>query len=364
MKNHLLTWALGLGALVVLGFALLMGMVILVAGTADTSQNTDCREASTPSSSAVPATVTVTSSEASCYAGSPIGAVVVSWAKKMAHALYVNPACGSTRGGVCNDTWYTSAFPQPVIAYGQQWCQTYGGCVDWANGSYQCVSFVRGAYSQVYPMTLTNDAFGLWATYQDAPGWQEIPSLATDDPSQRFLPEPGDVMVFKDTGVGHVSIVMQVHPPTGKKSGWIEFTNANSSSAYDRMPLRPDLTVDTSEWAPSGGDYQVWGYLRPKLSATHSLVRLNQLDPRHSASKAKWRTWASSACSAAAMTEVLDVYGFHVRIHDILESARGDIDPTHGLTHDGGVADTLSHFGFQTDWGKALESRARHTNRQ
>jgi hypothetical protein len=272
----------------------------------------------------------------------------------MADALYVNPACGNRRGGNCNDTHYSNAFPQPVIAYGQTWCKAHGDCADWANGSYQCVSFVRGAYSQVYPMRFTNDAFGLWATYQHAPGWQEIPSLATADPARRFLPEPGDVMVFKDLSVGHVAIVMAVQPPSGQKNGWIAFANANSSSAYDRMPLLPNLIVDTSEWAASGANYAVWGYIRPKLSLTGSIVRINQIDQAQYASYNEWQTWAYSACSVAAMTEVLNSYGFHLRIHDVLtiESARGDIDPTLGLTHDGGIADTLAQFGLKTNWGE------------
>jgi len=294
------------------------------------------------------------SEENNCYPGSHYGSAVVGWAKKMADALYVSPVCGNRRGGACNDTWYTSAFPQPVIAYGQTWCQSHGDCSDWVNGSYQCVSFVRGAYSQVYPMTLSNDAFGLWATYQQVPGWQEIPSLATADPAQRFLPEPGDVMVFKDLSVGHVAIVMAVQSPSTQKNGWIEFTNANSSSAYDRMPLLPNLTVDTSEWAPSGGQYAVWGYIRPKPATSKRIVRINQLDQAQYASSNEWQTWAYSACSAAAMTEVLNRYGFHLRIHDVLvvESARGDIDPALGLTHDGGIADTLAQFGLKTNWGE------------
>jgi hypothetical protein len=272
----------------------------------------------------------------------------------MADALYVNPACGSRRGGNCNDTYYTSTFPQPVIAYGQSWCQSRGGCADWANGSYQCVSFVRGAYSQVYPMKYSNDAFGLWATYQHLPGWQEIPAAATADSAQRFLPEPGDVMVFKDLSVGHVAIVMAVQPPVGQTNGWIAFANANSSSAYDRMPLLPNLMVDTSEWAPSGEQFIVWGYIRPKLAVSQRVVRVNQLDPTQYASHNEWSTWAYSACSTAAMTEVLNAYGFGLRIQDVLtvESAHADIDPTLGLTHDGGIADTLAQFGLQTDWGE------------
>jgi hypothetical protein len=354
MKHYLLAGVGGLGVVLALSLTLLTGIVIQVAGAAEAGQSTSCGEDAATASPTPAATATHSPGTGDCDVASPYGSAVVSWARQMADALYVNPACGNRRGGACNDTWYTSAFPKPVLAYGQAWCQAHGDCADWANGSYQCVSFVRGAYSQVYPMTLTNDAFGLWATYQHAPGWQEIPSLATGDPAQRALPEPGDVMVFKDTGVGHVAIVMQVQPPTDTTNGWITFTNANSSSAYDRMPFRPDLTVDTSEWASSGGNYEVWGYLRPRLSATERLVRINQLDPGQYASTTEWQTWAYSACSTAAMTEVLNAYGWHLRIQDVLavESARGDIDPALGLTHDGGIADTLAQFGLQTQWGE------------
>src|ERR1700680_804958 len=140
----------------------------------------------------------------------------------MADALYVNPACGRRISYPdCYDTWYKApgsaypigapAFPQAVIDYGAQVCP---GCSAWANGTYQCVSFVRGAYSQVYPMTLTANAFDLWATYNGQPGWVEVPS-AVAPPSSRGLPEPGDVMVFKDASIGHVGIVMAVSQPTG-----------------------------------------------------------------------------------------------------------------------------------------------------
>ena len=82
-------------------------------------------------------------------------------------------------------------------------------CSAWANGTYQCVSFVRGAYSQVYPMRLSANAFALWVLYATQPGWVKIPSGASP-PDQRGLPQPGDVMVFKDASVGHVAIVMSV----------------------------------------------------------------------------------------------------------------------------------------------------------
>ena len=57
------------------------------------------------------------------------------------------------------------------------------------------------------------------------------------------------------------------------------------------------------------------------------------------------------------MTEVLNAYGRHYRIHDILivEAARGDITPQLGLVSPGGIADTVSQFGFHTpSWGNAL----------
>jgi hypothetical protein len=202
---------------------------------------------------------------------SAIGAQVVVWARAMADALYVNPACGGHISYPdCYYTWYkapgstyplgTPSFPQAVIEYGQQICP---GCSAWANGTYQCVSFVRGAYSQVYPMTLTANAFDLWATYAGQPGWQEIPG-ASAPPGQRGIPAPGDVVIFKDAGIGHTGIVMSVALPTATMDGVITFSNANSVSPYTTMPLLPDLTMDTSSWP----GYTVWGYIRPAGAAS------------------------------------------------------------------------------------------------
>src|SRR5207245_2292045 len=164
---------------------------------------------------------------------SAIGAQVVAWARAMADALYVNPACGGRISSpVCYDTWYKAPgsdyppgapiFPQAVIQYGQQVCP---GCSAWANGTYQCVSFVRGAYSQVSPMTLSANAFDLWAHYARQPGWMEIPAAAAPA-GQRGIPLPGDVMVFKDASIGHVAIVMSVALPTATTKGAITFSNA------------------------------------------------------------------------------------------------------------------------------------------
>jgi len=179
----------------------------------------------------------------------------------MADALYVNPACGGHISYPdCYYTWYKApdslyppgvpTFPQAVIQYGLQVCP---GCSAWANGTYQCVSFVRGAYSQVYPMTLTANAFDLWAVYAGQPGWQEIPG-ASAPPGQRGIPAPGDVVIFKDAGIGHAGIV----------------------SPYTTMLLLPDLTVDTSSWP----GYTVWGYIRPAgATLAQSTPSPGQLSP-------------------------------------------------------------------------------------
>lgn len=216
-------------------------------------------------------TPVATPTPGSCVPPSGYGAQVVAWAKAMADALYVNPACGGHISYPnCYYTWYKApgtsyppgapTFPEAVIHYGEQVCP---GCYAWANGTYQCVSFVRGAYSQVYPMTLTANAFALWALYAGQLGWMEVPS-ASAPPSKRGVPLPGDVMVFKDSGVGHVAIVMSVQLPSGPTDGSITFSNANSVSPYTTMPLLPDLTVDTSSWP----GYTAWGYIRPKASPT------------------------------------------------------------------------------------------------
>jgi hypothetical protein len=194
-----------------------------------------------------------------CLPASGIAKAVVALAQQMADALYVNPSCGGQISYPnCYDTWYNASFPQSVIQYGNHVCP---GCYAWANGTYQCVSFVRGAYGPIYPMQWTANAFDLWALYQGKPGWTEIPSGSAPS-GQLGMPLPGDAMVFKDSSVGHVAIVMSVLPPSGGQNGSITFANANSVSPYTTMPLLPDLSVDTSSWP----GYTVWGYIRPAVS--------------------------------------------------------------------------------------------------
>ncbi len=170
---------------------------------------------------------------------------------------------------------------------------------------------------------------------------------------------PGDIMVWSDPPprVGHVAIVVGVNPPVGGTNGSITFAEANGPGALVTETLLPDLSVVTwSRPVP----YTVLGYIRALspigVNASQRLVRISQLDPSQYASSGDYVTWAYSACSAAAMTEVLNAYGGHFRIRDILtvEAQRGDITPTLGLVSPGGIADTVASFGFQTSWGFSL----------
>jgi predicted double-glycine peptidase len=98
---------------------------------------------------------------------------------------------------------------------------------------------------------------------------------------------------------------------------------------------------------------QMEGIANPEQPAPHHLVRLNQLDSKQYASLQDYRTWAYSACSAAAMTEVANYYGGKYRISDILavEAQIGEITPEQGLLEDAGIAHTMAHFDFVTSWG-------------
>lgn len=91
---------------------------------------------------------------------------------------------------------------------------------------------------------------------------------------------------------------------------------------------------------------------------SHTVERISQLDPGQYDSRAEYNLWADSTCSAAAMTEVVNAYGGHYRIHDILvvEERVGAITPQLGLLHDGGIERTMAQppFDMQTSWGHTL----------
>lgn len=94
----------------------------------------------------------------------------------------------------------------------------------------------------------------------------------------------------------------------------------------------------------------------PVHNASQHLVRLSQLDPGQYNSAQEYNLWAYSACSAAALTEVINAYGHHYRVTDILkvEAQLGEITPQLGLLEEVGIQRTAAQFGFQTAWGHKL----------
>jgi hypothetical protein len=90
--------------------------------------------------------------------------------------------------------------------------------------------------------------------------------------------------------------------------------------------------------------------------ASQNLVRIGQLDPAQYNSSSDYNLWALSACSPAAIAEVINAYGHNYRVADILkvEASINEISPTLGLLEDVGLARTMSKFGFKTAWGYNL----------
>jgi hypothetical protein len=88
------------------------------------------------------------------------------------------------------------------------------------------------------------------------------------------------------------------------------------------------------------------------IAASKNLQRINQLDPAQYNSTQQYNTWAYSTCSAAAMTEIINAYGHHYRIADILavEAGLHEITPELGLLEAKGVDRTVARFGFKTYW--------------
>lgn len=95
---------------------------------------------------------------------------------------------------------------------------------------------------------------------------------------------------------------------------------------------------------------------QPASQASQNLVRISQLNPAQYASSQEYNLWAYSACSSAALTEVINAYGHDYRVTDILkvEAQIGEITPQHGLLEDVGIQRTATQFGFKTTWGYNL----------
>jgi len=97
-------------------------------------------------------------------------------------------------------------------------------------------------------------------------------------------------------------------------------------------------------------DVHTSAHLTTVVNASQQLQRISQLDPAQYGSSSEFNTWAYSACSSAAMTEVFNAYGRHFRITDVLkvEARIGAITPDLGLLDPSGIQQTAAQFGFKT----------------
>ena len=108
--------------------------------------------------------------------------------------------------------------------------------------------------------------------------------------------------------------------------------------------------------APATSISQSQSHNSPQYNASQNLIRLGQVDPGQYNSTQEFNLWAYSACSAASMTEVINAYGHHYRVTDILkmEAQLGEITPELGLLEEVGIQRTVAQFGFKTTWGHSL----------
>lgn len=102
-------------------------------------------------------------------------------------------------------------------------------------------------------------------------------------------------------------------------------------------------------------DIQTAAHIAPSVNASKNLVRISQLDPAQYNSSSEYNTWAYSACSAAALTEIFNAYGRHYRVTDVLtvEARIGAISPDLGLLDPSGIQQTAAQFGFKTTWSNS-----------
>ena len=84
--------------------------------------------------------------------------------------------------------------------------------------------------------------------------------------------------------------------------------------------------------------------------ASKALKRLAQMASSQYTSEQQYDTWAPSACSTTAMTEVINAYGHNYHISDILQAeiSQSAISPELGLLKLEGIDRTVAQFGFST----------------
>ena len=124
--------------------------------------------------------------------------------------------------------------------------------------------------------------------------------------------------------------------------GTYSVTLAKLSSQVD---VQPSITASSTKGRTARSTIST-----TTRNASASLVRINQSNVAQYANQSERDLWWPSTCSTASMTEVINSYGYHYRLTDILrvESRIGEITADSGLLHENGIDHTATQFGFNT----------------
>ena len=84
--------------------------------------------------------------------------------------------------------------------------------------------------------------------------------------------------------------------------------------------------------------------------ASTRLIRLDSAARSQYRSDYQWQVWSYSSCSGFAMTMVMNSYGRHLLVGDVLQEEQnlGVWDVNLGLLREEGIAMTASYYGFDT----------------
>ncbi len=102
----------------------------------------------------------------------------------------------------------------------------------------------------------------------------------------------------------------------------------------------------------NGASLETTQHKAQQINASANVTRIFFADPTQYSSSEQLQNWSSSACSALSMAVVMNSYGHHIKVSDIVaeELKLGVWDENNGLLVDEGVAKAADHFGFATDW--------------
>lgn len=116
----------------------------------------------------------------------------------------------------------------------------------------------------------------------------------------------------------------------------------------------PSVMIDTSNIG-AGFNAQVAGNTtNPSTGTILSFPAISQRDKSQYNSDAEWREWAASACSAAAMTSVLNGFGKQVKVSDVLAMMReqNSISSSGGLYRYGVFSSIGGKYGLKVQYSE------------